>query len=132
MPRTIQEILDHAEELADHFEHNPPDPADMVDATALHAVRDAVVNRAKAEEAIVTAVEAARAAGHTWPRIGAILGTSGEAARQRYGQSKRAKSGSGGAVAKKGSGKTANRGEVRAKGGRIRKKNVISKQAQRS
>lgn len=86
MPRTLQEILDHAEELADHFEENPPDPADMVDAAALRVVRDAVVDRANAEEAIATAVEAARAAGHTWPRIGAILGTSGEAARQRYGK----------------------------------------------
>jgi len=86
MPRTLQEILDHAEELADHFEENPPDPADMVDAAALRVVRDAVVDRANAEEAIAIAVEAARAAGHTWPRIGAILGTSGEAARQRYGK----------------------------------------------
>lgn len=30
MPRSLQEILDHAEQLADHFEENPPDPADMV------------------------------------------------------------------------------------------------------
>lgn len=86
MPRSLQEILDHAEQLADHFEENPPDPADMVDATTLHALRDAVVDRAKAEEAVATAVEFARAAGHAWRRIGAILGTSGEAARQRYDQ----------------------------------------------
>jgi hypothetical protein len=91
MPRTLQEILDHAEELADHFEDNPPDPADMVDADAIHAVRDAVIGRANAEEAVATAVETARAAGHTWPRIGAILGTSGEAARQRYGKAQKAR-----------------------------------------
>jgi len=87
MPRTLQEILDHAEALADRFEHDPPDAADMVDAATLHAVRDAALDRAKAEEGVATAVEAARAAGHTWPTIGAILGTSGEAARQRYRQS---------------------------------------------
>jgi len=84
MPRSLQEILDHAEELAVHFEEDPPHWADMVDATTLHALRDAVVDRAQAEEALAAAVQSARAEGHTWSRIGAILGTSGEAARQRY------------------------------------------------
>ena len=91
MPRSLQEILDHAEELAGHFEENPPDPAHMVDATTIHALRDAVVDRAKAEEALAAAVQSARAEGHTWSRIGAILGTSGEAARQRYGYTSAAK-----------------------------------------
>jgi len=122
MPRSLQEILDHADELADHFEENPPDPADMVDAKTLHALRDAVVDRAKAEEAVATAVESARAAGHTWPRIGAILGTSGEAARQRYGQARSTKSSGTRSRSKTQSSKKAGRYVKQSKGGRFTKK----------
>ncbi len=60
MPRTAQEILDHADELAARFER--AEPSDVRDATALQAVREAFL------------------------AIGAMVGTSGEAARQRYGQ----------------------------------------------
>ena len=132
MPRSLQEILDHADELADHFEENPPDPADMVDATTLHALRDAVVDRAKAEEAVATAVESARAAGHTWPRIGTILGTSGEAARQRYGQARATRSSGGRVRSKTQSGKKSGRYGKQSKSGRITTKGQTSKQAQRS
>lgn len=132
MPRSLQEILDHAEELADHFEENPPDPADMVDATTLRVLRDAVVDRAKAEEAVATAVESARAAGHTWPRIGAILGTSGEAARQRYGQRRATRSSSSSARSQKQSGKNTGRVVKPAKTGRFTTKNETSKRARRT
>ena len=132
MPRSLQEILDHAEQLADHFEDNPPDPADMADTTTLHALRDAVVDRAKAEEAVATAVESARAAGHTWPRIGAILGTSGEAARQRYGQARATKSSSPDSRSQKKSGKNTGRFVKQAKSGRFESKGGSSKPAQRS
>jgi hypothetical protein len=40
---------------------------------------------AQAERDISEAVAVARAEGHSWAAIGAMLGTSGEAARQRYG-----------------------------------------------
>jgi hypothetical protein len=132
MPRSLQEVLDHAEELADHFEDNPPDPADMVDATTLHELRDAVIDRAKAEEVIVAAVDAARAAGHTWPRIGAILGTSGEAARQRYGQARATRSSSSSAGSQKQSGKSTGRFVKQAKTGRVTTKSETSKRARRS
>jgi hypothetical protein len=36
------------------------------------------------------AVAVARAEGHSWATIGAMLGTTGEAARQRYGHLARA------------------------------------------
>ena len=86
MPRTAQQILDHADALAAHFEqHEPSDGAH--DASALRVVRDAVVERAEAERTLADAVGKARQAGHSWASIGAMLGTSGEAARQRYGQS---------------------------------------------
>jgi hypothetical protein len=42
--------------------------------------------RADAERRLAEAVEVARDDGHSWSSIGAMVGTSGEAARQRYGQ----------------------------------------------
>lgn len=85
MPRTTADILAHADELADRFEAHVPDPARIRDATTLRLLADAVVTAAHAAEAVETAVAAARADGHTWSSIGDMLGTSGEAARQRYG-----------------------------------------------
>ncbi len=85
MPRTAQEILDHADELAARFEaHEPGD--DFHDATALRGAREAFLARAAAEEALGEAVVLARHEGHSWASIGAMVGTSGEAARQRYGK----------------------------------------------
>ena len=84
MPRTTQQILDHADELAARFEqHEPVNPRDAV---ALRAVRFAALARADIERELVGAVTQARSAGHSWASIGAMLGTSGEAARQRYRQ----------------------------------------------
>jgi hypothetical protein len=89
MPRTAQEILDSADELATRFEqHEPGD--DIRDASALRTVRDAFLARADAERGLLDAVVQARHEGHSWASIGAMVGTSGEAARQRYGQSVRA------------------------------------------
>lgn len=84
MPRTTQEILDHADELASRFEQ--ADPEALRDATALQGVRDAFLARAESERALRDAVVQARHDGHSWASIGAMAGTSGEAARQRYGQ----------------------------------------------
>jgi predicted phage gp36 major capsid-like protein len=86
MPRTAQEILDHAAELAARFEaHEPGDEAP--DSIELRLVREAFLSRAAAERALGDAVVRARHNGHSWASIGAMVGTSGEAARQRYGQS---------------------------------------------
>lgn len=84
MPRTLQQILDHANELAEQFELTDP-AGPLVDATALRALRAVVKARADAEQSVTEAVAAARQDGHPWSAIGAMLGTSGEAARQRYG-----------------------------------------------
>jgi hypothetical protein len=86
MPRTAQEILDQANELAARFESHEPGDDAGVDASALRAVRVAFKQRADAERHLADTVEAARADGHSWASIGAMVGTSGEAARQRYGQ----------------------------------------------
>ena len=84
MPRTAQEILDNADELAARFEQIEPD--DLRDATALRTVREAFLARAETERLLRNAVVEARHVGHSWASIGAMVGTSGEAARQRYGQ----------------------------------------------
>jgi len=86
MPRTAKEILDQAHELAARFEAHDPDLADIKDAVSLRAVRLAFQNRADAERRLADAVSVARAEGQSWAAIGAMVGTSGEAARQRYGQ----------------------------------------------
>ena len=90
MPRTVQGILDHADELADRFESYEPTPQDERDPEALVALRDAVLLRSDAERSIRTPVEGARARGYSWALIGSLLATSGEAARERYGSKQRA------------------------------------------
>lgn len=87
MPRTAQEILDQAEKLAARFELHDPDEANIKDAAALRAVHVAFQARAEAERQLGEAVALARCDGHSWAAIGAMLGTSGEAVRQRYGRS---------------------------------------------
>ena len=86
MPRTIDEIINQAEELAARFEDHEPDADDIKDANAIRELRQAFLARAEAEQLVTKAVKKARADGHSWASIGAMVGTSGEAARQRYGQ----------------------------------------------
>ncbi len=86
MPRSLEEILHRAEELATRFENHEAESANVADATALRVVRAAFAERAEAEARLAAAVSVARAEGHSWAAIGAMVGTSGEAARQRYGQ----------------------------------------------
>ena len=83
MPRSIQEILDHADELAKRFEDYEPDPNDER-PVAEYLLQRATLARARSERQIVEAVTAARAAGISWQRIGELLGTSAQAAQQRY------------------------------------------------
>lgn len=84
MPRSVEEILQHAEELAERFENYEPDPADELDAGAVALLRAAVQERSQAERHLIDAIRAARESGMSWAAIGSFVGTSGEAARQRY------------------------------------------------
>ena len=84
MPRSVDEILQHADELAARFEDYEPDAADELDAGAVVALRAAVQERSDAERHMIDAIAAARASGMSWSAIGALVGTSGEAVRQRY------------------------------------------------
>jgi len=83
MPRSLQEILDHADEPSARFTNTEPD---VRDAAPLRAIRDAVTERAATERRLAEAVTAARTTGASWSAIGGMLGTSGEAARKRYGR----------------------------------------------
>ncbi len=84
MPRTVKEILEHAEQLAERFEQYEPRAEDERDPQAFLALRDAAASRSEAERSVQAAVANARAQGYSWQVIGSLLGTSGEAARQRY------------------------------------------------
>ena len=82
MPRSIQEILDHADELAQRFEDYEPQPGDERPVEE-YLLERAALARARGERQIVDAVTAARAKGISWQRIGELLGTSAQAAQQR-------------------------------------------------
>lgn len=82
MPRSVDEILAQADALADRFESDDFDGATMSPAEyELHAAARA---RADAEARVVAAVRSARGDGLSWSKVGHLVGTSGEAARQRY------------------------------------------------
>ena len=84
MPRSIQEILDHADELAARFEAYEPAAEDERPVEE-YLLERAVLARAREERQIAEAVASARSKGIPWKRIGEILGTSAQAAQQRYG-----------------------------------------------
>lgn len=84
MPRSVEEILQHSDELAARFENYEPDPSDQLDAAAVAALRAAVMERSAAERHLMEAIQQARSARLSWSAIGSLVGTSGEAARQRY------------------------------------------------
>jgi DNA-binding transcriptional MocR family regulator len=86
MPRNLQEIIDHADEYAARFEQYEPRAEDERDPAGFAALREAVAARSDAERAVRDAVLQARGLNYSWSAIGMLLGTSGEAARQRYGQ----------------------------------------------
>jgi hypothetical protein len=84
MPKSIQEILDHADDLSKRFEDYEPTKDDER-PVAEYLLQRAALARARTERQVVEAVEAARTERISWARIGALLGTSAQAAQQRYG-----------------------------------------------
>ncbi len=69
MPRSIQEILDHADELARRFEEYEPSEGDERPVEE-YLLQRAAVARARSERQIVDSVVAARNAGISWAREG--------------------------------------------------------------
>jgi hypothetical protein len=84
MPRSIQEILDHADELAQRFEDYEPQPGEERTVEE-YLIQRAAIARARSERQIIDAVTTARHKGVSRQRIGELLGTSARAAQQRYG-----------------------------------------------
>ena len=84
MPRSVDEILQHADELAARFEDYEPSDANELDSVAVAALRGAVQERSDAERHMIDAIRLARESGMSWSAIGLFVGTTGEAARQRY------------------------------------------------
>ena len=85
MPRSIQDILDHADELAGRCEDYEPSEGDERSVEE-YLLGRAALSRARSEGEIVDAVVRARVGGISWSKIGEILGTSAQAAQQRYGE----------------------------------------------
>jgi len=83
VPRSIQEILDQAEELARRFEEFDTRLEDERSVEE-YLLRRAALSRLRSERQTADAVIAERAAGISWRKIGEILGTSAQAAQQRY------------------------------------------------
>lgn len=74
MPRTVQDILDHGDELAKLFWEYDPAPDDERDPEILLlTLRRAVLGRSEAERSVQKAVNEARAHGYSWRSIGALL-----------------------------------------------------------
>lgn len=84
MPRTIEQILSRCDELAARFEEYTPQAQDEVSMEALEDLRNAVGEQAAAQRHLVEAIRKARHSRISWEIIGEHVGTTGEAARQRY------------------------------------------------
>lgn len=84
MPRSMQEIIANQDQLAKMCEDYEPHPDDQRPAGSLRDVGAAAMGVARAQAELVAAVGVARADGHSWDSIGSMVGTSGEAARQRF------------------------------------------------
>ncbi len=85
MPRTRQQLEQAAAEAAACIESLDPEQIEWRDATPLRQVAAALGDVADAEHRLDDAVRNARQAGFSLAAIGAVLGISGEAVRQRYG-----------------------------------------------
>lgn len=86
--RSIDDIKARADELADAFENYDPKPGEQdAPVPPVMAVKLAAWRRDTAERDLADAVRAAREQRLSWREVGEAIGTSGEAARQRYSAS---------------------------------------------
>jgi hypothetical protein len=88
MPRTreqLQQAADDAERWLDSLDPSAVDSPDA-DASRLRRIGAAVRAVAEGQMELADSVAAARQYGHTWTQIAAMLGTSRQAAQQRYGE----------------------------------------------
>lgn len=73
------------QELAERLEKRDHTKDNWQDGAALHQLEALVRERERLDAEIDDAVAAARRAGHSWNSIGLMLGTSKQAAQQRFG-----------------------------------------------
>jgi hypothetical protein len=85
MPRSREEIIEHADELAKRFEGYEPNAGDER-GVAEYLLGRAAIELARSERGLAEAAEGARRAGLTWRQIAETLGISSQAAQQRYGR----------------------------------------------
>lgn len=76
---TDAELLARIEADADQIKGGP------YSAAPIRALRAAVASRRAAEDAVATAVVAAKESGATWETIGSAMGVSRQAVVKRYG-----------------------------------------------
>jgi hypothetical protein len=69
MPRSAEEILAHADELARRFEDYEPGPGELLDATELRHIADAFARRADAERGLGEASAPPATAGTPGPPL---------------------------------------------------------------
>jgi len=84
MPRSLDELIAHGDQLAEEFVD--VDRSLFVEPTPESKIRLAAMRRSGAERQLRDAVLAGRRAKLSWEIIGQMLGTTGEAARKRYGK----------------------------------------------
>jgi hypothetical protein len=85
MPRSLNELIKHADFYAKQFEDNPTSADDAIDSATFNALWAAGEQKSTIENSIAELVVKARSENMSWKLIGQVLGTTGEAARQRYG-----------------------------------------------
>jgi hypothetical protein len=81
--------VEDQERIAELLETYEPDPADERDPVVFRRLLEASNDRLRAETALADAIAQARAEGFSWSLIGSAIGTSGQAAQQRYGSAGR-------------------------------------------
>lgn len=84
MTSAVDRMLSHSKELAVWFKNYEPTNDQKSDPMAVAELCGAVFQRADAEQQLISAIKRGREAGFSWQKIGKLVGTTGEAARQRY------------------------------------------------
>ena len=84
MPRTREQLEQAAAEAEAWLHQLDPETTPAEDVSDLRAVAEAVITVGAAQAHLEATVRAARERGRSWGRIGMALGTSRQAARERY------------------------------------------------
>lgn len=81
----LAEIIARQDEMQRYAENYQPKPGDEISEPILLGIRDLAASRAATEQTLRGEIAKARIQGFSWRDIGVMIGTSAQAARQRYG-----------------------------------------------